>query len=332
MEPKSPQFGVVVIGRNEGERLELCLRSLAGAGAPLVYVDSASTDGSVRFARSMGAEVVELDPARPFTAARARNEGFESLRRLHPDIPYVHFVDGDCEILPGWLELAEQTISEDSGLAAVFGRRRERFPDASPYNRACDIEWDTPIGEAMEFGGEVMMRAAALEEAGGYDASIIAAEDTDLAIRMRKLGWRLLRIDAPMSVHDAAIHRFEQWWRRMVRGGHGTAEVEALHGDHPSCHRRGWSRKILFWGLGVPAGGLAFALPTLGLSAAVAGAGLGALFVRVERAALRSGRSPEEARAWAFNCVLGKVPEAIGQVRYWQNRAARRGSTIIEYK
>lgn len=325
-------FGVVVIGRNEGERLQTCLRSLLRAGAPIVYVDSASTDGSPAFARSVGAEVVELDPAKAFTAARARNEGFERLLELHPQLDLVQFVDGDCEIVEGWLEVAERTLRADDTLAAVCGRRRERYPERSVYNLACDIEWDTPIGEAMEFGGEVMMRVRALREAGLYDPSIIAAEDTDLAIRMRKVGWRILRIDQPMSIHDAAILKFEQWWKRMVRGGHGTAEIEALHGGHPQCHRRGWSRKILFWGLTVPAGGAALALPTLGLSALGASAGLGALYVRVERAALRSGRTPEEARAWAFNCTLGKIPEALGQVRFWRNRLRRQASTLIEYK
>ena len=70
---KSTKCGAVVIGRNEAERLRHCLNSLLGGGLTIVYVDSDSVDGSAALARSLGAEVVQLDLSRPFTAARARN-------------------------------------------------------------------------------------------------------------------------------------------------------------------------------------------------------------------------------------------------------------------
>ena len=66
------EIGVIAIGRNEGERLRRCLDSVVGKGFSVVYVDSNSTDGSVDFARSVGAEVVELDMSLPFSAARAQ--------------------------------------------------------------------------------------------------------------------------------------------------------------------------------------------------------------------------------------------------------------------
>src|SRR5260370_33356312 len=94
------KFGVVVIGRNEGERLRQCLRSLS-TSAVVVYVDSGSADGSAQWARSQGVEVVELDVGRPFTAARARNAGFTRLRELASDLLYVQFADGDCELIGG---------------------------------------------------------------------------------------------------------------------------------------------------------------------------------------------------------------------------------------
>ena len=65
----------------------------------IVYVDSGSNDGSVQRARHLGADVIELDMRVPFTAARARNVGFRRLREISPDIEYVQFVDGDCELI-----------------------------------------------------------------------------------------------------------------------------------------------------------------------------------------------------------------------------------------
>ena len=98
--------GVVVIGRNEGERLKRCLGSVLGTAECIVYVDSGSSDDSVQMSRMLGVEVVELDLHIPFTAARARNEGFRRLVETRPDLPYVFFVDGDCEVVHGWLDSA----------------------------------------------------------------------------------------------------------------------------------------------------------------------------------------------------------------------------------
>src|SRR5687768_17706012 len=95
--------GVIAIGRNEGERLRRCLASVVGKGcAAVVYVDSNSSDGSVAMARGMGVEVVELDMSLPFSAARARNAGFERLVQAAPHVEFVQFVDGDCEVQPTW--------------------------------------------------------------------------------------------------------------------------------------------------------------------------------------------------------------------------------------
>jgi glycosyltransferase involved in cell wall biosynthesis len=99
------RVGAVLIGRNEGARLLRCLASVTGKAVRVVYVDSGSTDGSVAAAAAAGAEVVVLDMAQPFTAARARNAGIERLR-TGPQLDYIQFVDGDCELQPNWIDTA----------------------------------------------------------------------------------------------------------------------------------------------------------------------------------------------------------------------------------
>ncbi len=316
----------VVIGRNEGARLVACLASLAPQVRRIVYVDSGSTDGSIESARAAGAEVVALDPSAPFTAARARNAGFARVAAAADPPAFVQFVDGDCVVAPGWVAAALAFLSADPQAAVACGRRRERDPAASVYNRAIDAEWDTPIGPAKACGGDALIRAAAFAAVGGFRNDLIAGEEPELCLRLRRAGWTVWRLDLPMTLHDAAILRFGQWWRRCRRAGHAFAEGAALHGAGPERHWVTETRRALLWGAVLPA---AAVLGALAHPAALA------LFlawpVQAARIARRRGGG---RRAWeiAVLTVAGKPAEAQGAIGYWLARAAGRRRRLIEYK
>jgi glycosyltransferase involved in cell wall biosynthesis len=198
----------VAIGRNEGERLRRCLQSLDSRARPTVYVDSGSTDGSPELARSLGAEVVSLDLSVPFTAARARNTGFDYLLGKFPSVEYVQFVDGDCEVDSGWLPAAMTVLETDPKIVVVCGRRRERRPEASVYNLLCDVEWDTPIGEAIACGGDALMRVNAFKAVGGFRADLIARA-------VRPASRQCWANHADRGGDDAARRRYDSF-RSMV--------------------------------------------------------------------------------------------------------------------
>jgi GT2 family glycosyltransferase len=327
-------LGVVVIGRNEGERLRVCLQSVLQGpqGArPVVYVDSGSTDGSVALAQSLGVSVVALDMARPFTAARARNEGFARLQAQVADLSEVQFVDGDCEVAADWIPQAQAYLAAHPDVVAVCGRRRERFPQRSVYNLLCDQEWDTPVGEARACGGDVLMRADALRQVGGYREDLIAGEEPELCVRLRAAGGRIWRLPLEMTLHDAAMLRFGQWWKRAMRAGFAFAEGAALHGAPPERHWVRESRSAWFWGLGLPLG-----LLVLGLLAPWLGAWVGLAWLVYPLQVLRlsrRGAGPAPARrARAFFLVLGKFAEAAGQCKFVMLRLAGRRASLIEYK
>lgn len=322
------EIGVVVIGRNEGERLARCLASLISNADKVVYVDSGSTDGSVQLAHGLGVEVVALDMTQPFTAARARNEGFQCLQRLLPHITYVQFVDGDCEVAADWLTKARDFLDQHPAYAVVCGRRRERFPQHSIYNRLCDLEWDTPVGEAKACGGDALMRADAFAAVTGFRVDLIAGEEPELCVRLRAAGWKIWRLDAEMTLHDAAMTRFGQWWQRSLRAGHAFAEGAFLHGAAPELHWLRESRRAWLWGLGMPIA-IVFACLLIGLP------GLLLLFIyplQVVRLARRGSRSARENWLQALFLVLGKFPEMLGQVKFLLSRIGAGKTTLIEYK
>lgn len=321
-------IGVVVIGRNEGERLVKCLESVLQIGCPVVYVDSGSTDDSVELAMNMGVVVVELESNLAFTAARARNEGFRRLREPAPDLAYMQFVDGDCEVVAGWLEKAVAFLDTHRDVAVVCGRLRERNPERSIYNMLSDIEWDTPVGEAKGCGGNALMRVDAFEKVGGYRADLIAGEEPELCVRLRAAGWRIWRLDEEMALHDAAITRFGQWWKRSKRAGYAFAEGASLHGAAPERHWVRESCSAWFWGLGLPL----FAIVCTALAGPF---GLVAFVVyplQVIRLALRGNRSIRENWWRAAFLVIGKFPEMLGQVKFLMRRCLGGKSRRIEYR
>lgn len=324
-------IGVVVIGRNEGVRLLCCLDSLAEEPGPVVYVDSASSDGSAERVRARGIEVVALDPALGLNAARGRNAGWRHLVERHPDLEGVFFIDGDCLLVPGFLAAARAELERDPALAAVCGRRRELHPERSFFNRVVDSEWDTPPGPCETFGGDVLLRLRALAESGGYRPELNQGEDPELAFRLRRAGWRLLRIERDMTRHDVALGGYRAWARRHQRGGYAYAHGAALHWGEPGRYNQRPLASILLWGAALPAAVLLALIPTGGASL-LALAAYALPWWRIRSHRLRRGDDRRHASRYAALIAFGKLEEAVGALRCAWALLARRAPLTLEYK
>ena len=316
------RLGAVAIGRNEGERLKACLRSLVGHCDPVVYVDSGSADDSVAFARDLGVIVVELDSAIPFTAARARNAGFQALEQAgSPEL--VQFVDGDCRVEPEWLQAGMAALRDDPRLGLVTGWRGEIHPTATVYNQMCEVDWRRPAGPITACGGDMMVRAAAFRQIGGFDPTVIAAEDDEFCLRLAQAGWKLERLPVEMTLHDAAMTRFGQWWRRALRAGHGFAQLGRMHPPHFLRERM----RVWAYGLVLP---LLFVLGLLTsgwISLAVL-----ALYALSWWKTWRGLSGQPMAARQAALLTLAKIPNLLGMLTYHQRRRKGEDMRIIEYK
>lgn len=321
-----PNLGAVAIGRNEGDRLKACLRSLIRSCDRVVYVDSGSSDDSVAFARSLGVVVVELDIDIPFTAARARNAGFKALEEQGP-LDLVQFVDGDCEVVAGWLEAGVKALEDNPSLGLVTGWRREIHPDASVYNAMFEADWHRPAGPITTCGGDMMVRTQAFRQIGGFNPNVIAAEDDEFCLRLGQAGWLLERLPLEMTTHDAHMKNFGPWWKRSIRDGHGFAQVGWMH---PSHFRR---ERLRVWVYGL-------VLPLIFLSGLILAPWISILvlviyalsYFRTARNLRRRGVAAAMALKQAFFLTISKFPNLSGMLIYHNRRRKGGDMRIIEYK
>lgn len=318
-------LAIVLIGRNEGARLVRSLASVVQADAQLIYVDSGSTDTSVAEARKAGATVVELSTDRPFSAARGRNAGFAALGEALPD--YVQFFDGDCVVEPGWLEAGMAALDAEPDLGIVTGWRVEANRDQSIYNAMFDFEWHRPAGEILACSGDMMVRAEAFAKVGGFDETVIAAEDDEFSIRMRGAGWKMRRLPLKMSHHDANMTRFSAWWQRCVRSGHGFGQVGAMHPGYFAPERK----RVLVFAAVLPILAL-FALAVFPWALLGIAGVYGLSYFRSVRGLRTEGLPLKEALHHGLFLVISKFPNLIGMgIFAWRRRLGHK-MNIIEYK
>jgi hypothetical protein len=332
------KVGIIIIGRNEGERLRRCLMSIASAGYPMVYVDSASEDGSSVVARGLGAQVVDLDMSNGFSAARARNEGVDWLLKEFPDTEFIQFVDGDCEVASGWFCAALHALSIMPEVAIVAGRLNERFPQVSIYNRLADFEWNSSgFGAISAVGGIFLIRRNVFQDVGGFNASVTAGEEPELCQRVRNALWGIVRLDTEMAWHDLGMTQFRQWWRRQVRGGYGGLDVARRFGletfRRNGLRARFWSTLPLL-ALLVGYGTSQIAGQHAGYSVALLILALWpAQLIRIAVRTWRNGAPIHISLAHAYFTLISFWPQMWGQLVYFSDSVfAHKNPRLIEYK
>jgi GT2 family glycosyltransferase len=226
-------------------------------------------------------------------------------------------------------------LEENPRLAVVFGRLKERNPDANIYLKMCQAEWNVPVGPAKACGGIALIRAEALRAAGGYAADLVAGEEPELCLRIRNQGWEIEAIDQSMASHDAAIDRFGQWWQRAKRGGLATAAQVERHRGGADASWIAMLRRALIWGLALPLliASLLLAWQPIATFAALFVVALyPAQWARLALRGWRSGESKRFAAQSAFFLVLGKFAETQGIIELFILRLRKKRESLIEYK
>jgi glycosyltransferase involved in cell wall biosynthesis len=332
----SPALAVVIIGRNEGERLRRCLLSVEKmlrpeGGIEVVYVDTASQDGSAEMVERERIRTIRLFP-RALSAALARNAGWRAV-----SAPFVLFLDGDSQIERDFAVRALPNF-KDPKVAIVWGRLREAYPSASLYNRLMHVQWiclrTLPEGPCFYGTGIGLVRRSALEAVGGFNDKMVAGENTEMGRRIQSAGYVVLHLALPMVRHDADMLHFIQYCRRFFREGYSYARLLEVYRS---------SRQPLFRFEFSPLGGalILVGLPVMLVGSvafrswAVLAAPSAVLLVLLARTALRyrpMASNLREAALFSIHWHLKLIPNFLGHFTYHFDRIFGRERGLMEYR
>jgi GT2 family glycosyltransferase len=196
---------VIVPVHNGGDDLRRCLEAIGRSAWPVlecIVVDDASTDArTAETAERCGARVVRQSGQRG--PAAARNAGAAEARG---DI--LFFTDADVVLQEQAIVRAAQTLSDEPGIAAVFGSYDERPGDPGLLSRYRNLyhHWNHQVGneEASTFwSGCGAIRREVFAAAGGFSEAFTrpSIEDIELGYRLRAAGHRIRLLKDMQCTH-----------------------------------------------------------------------------------------------------------------------------------
>ncbi len=247
-----PLVAAVVISRNEEQWIESSLRSAVAAVAPfagseVVLVDSCSSDRTVERARRQPIRLIELRPDAPLSPALGRLVGQEATRSR-----YILFVDGDTEIDAAWVATALEFLETHPDVAAVDGKLPEAYyQDGRLVGRNADVFASGDAPAAVEgLGGNAIYRRVALAGVGSFNPFIVSYEEAELAARLRKSGFAVMRLPVVMGTHRTgprgSLQELGRRYRENLIKGYGQTLRVALGQGTFLAHARSMKRYLQF--------------------------------------------------------------------------------------
>lgn len=214
---KDPFVSIIIITRNRPFLLRHCIERILSqpyAHKEIIVVDSSSNEKSEAVVAQFPEVMCVRLHGQRNNMPQARNKG---IAVSSGDI--LAFLDDDSMVQPGWLAALVKAYGDET-IGSVGGRiieMPEPYCDevsgsprlfVKPSGRVLGRDWGLYSTEEVEVdhlrGNNMSFRRKALEQVGGFDASYTLTnlrEETDLCIRVKKAGWRIMFVPAMAVVH-----------------------------------------------------------------------------------------------------------------------------------
>lgn len=193
------KLSIVIIGKNEEKNLDNLFESLQSISAEheIIYVDSASSDGSVSIALKYAHMICELEQSSQLCASAGRYVGTLQARG-----EWILYLDGDMTLVPEFAAWIDKNLQEvrDERLAGYIGRYTYLYENGSQNQNQL---LHPKNGRVSHFGGAVLLNKDDVVKAGNWNPSVIANEEIDLYVRIQKSGKYVEAIDLEMVKHLA---------------------------------------------------------------------------------------------------------------------------------
>jgi glycosyltransferase involved in cell wall biosynthesis len=212
------KISFVVPTRNSGRTLDACLASLRAQTHPdveVVVVDNRSTDGTPAIARRHAHRFVEWGPER--SAQRNRGTACST-----GDV--VVFIDSDMVLEPHVAAAIHDRFRAETGTGALIIPERS-FGDGF-LSRCREMEKRLYVGDPAVESPRAFRREV-IERLGGWDESLTAAEDWDLADRTRAV-TRVGRVGAWIW-HDEGRIRLRATFAKKRYYGRWVDQYVRMH-------------------------------------------------------------------------------------------------------
>jgi len=207
------ELSVVLITKNQAWNISRLIESVlretsCASSKEIILVDSASTDETISLASRYAANIFRLKPGQRLSPAIGRYVGYKQSSG-----EYVLFLDGDTELIPGWLPHALRLMCERPDVGGVTGGVINLPTSAAAQRPAAPAQKTHPAPPKEVLwcnyggGGVAMYRRPAMERAGTFNPNLNAEEEPELGLRIRQAGYRLFELDYPMAFHynDAPV-------------------------------------------------------------------------------------------------------------------------------
>ncbi len=211
-------WSVIVIARNEEASIADCMQSVldafSGHSYELIFVDSASEDKTVEIVRQFPTKIIHLPNSLPKRPSVAREAG-----RLQAKGKWILFLDGDCTLIPTWLQPAIEAMQKNKSLAGIAGEREEITTDSMGLQKSHHHSLYRQKS-ASSLGGCAAYKHDVLKEVGGFNPFLYSSEEAEFGARIRKAGYTLRFLPVLMTRHYMK-HQHEtssEILRRIRRG------------------------------------------------------------------------------------------------------------------
>jgi glycosyltransferase involved in cell wall biosynthesis len=201
------ELSVVLISKNQAWNIRRLIESVLEATSSIpskeiILVDSASTDETVDLASRYPLSILRLQPYQRLSPAAGRYIGYK-----RSEGEFVLFLDGDMQLVQGWLAQALHVMRDTPRAGAMMSSRViDLLPSAAIELTALPQKMCTIAPKEVSFatfaaGGAALYRRSVLEHVGTFNPYLCSDEEPELYLRIRHAGYQILQLDFPIVRH-----------------------------------------------------------------------------------------------------------------------------------